>query len=51
MYAGINILLEDNNAYDAFVLANRAMFMQRVQIDMQRINPDVERFPENEEVA
>lgn len=51
MYAGINILLEDNNAYDAFVLANRAMFMQRVQMDMQRINPDVERFPENEEVA
>lgn len=51
MYAGIDILLFDDNAYSAFELANRAMFMQRIQIDMQRINPDVERFPNNEDVA
>lgn len=35
MYNGIHILAENENAYYAFLLANRAMFMQRIHIQMQ----------------
>lgn len=35
MYSGIETLENNEMAYDAFMLANRAMFMQRIHITMQ----------------
>lgn len=35
MYKGIEILKTDATAYTAFELANRAMFMQRIHLDIQ----------------
>lgn len=53
MYAGVNTLRTNNNAYNAFLLANRAMFMQRIHIvtqnEMSRKNAD--RYPGDEEIA
>lgn len=53
MYAGIETLRSNDYAYNAFVLANRAMFMQRLhiqkQVDMSRVN--VDRYPEDEETS
>ena len=53
MYAGINTLRENDNAYKAFLLANRAMFMQRIHIQKQgelaRDNAD--RYPDDEEIS
>ena len=52
MYAGIETLRTNDNAYSAFLLANRAMFMQRVHIqkqgDMAKENAD--RYPGDEEI-
>ena len=39
MRNGIRILEKDDMAWDAFQLANRAMFMQRVQLAIQREYP------------
>lgn len=53
MYAGIGTLRNNENAYAAFMLANRAMFMQRIHIamqgDMAKTNAD--RYPEDEEIS
>ena len=53
MYAGIDTLAKNDNAYKAFLLANRAMFMQRIHIamqgDMAKTNAD--RYPGDEEIA
>lgn len=53
MYAGIDTLCNNDNAYRAFLLANRAMFMQRIHItmqsDMARTNAD--RYPGDEEIS
>lgn len=53
MYAGIETLRSNDNAYNAFVLANRAMFMQRIHIqkqtDMSRINAD--RYPDDIDIS
>lgn len=53
MYAGIETLRRDDNAYSAFLLANRAMFMQRIHIqkqgDMSRENAD--RYPDDDEIS
>lgn len=53
MYAGINTLHGNDNAYRAFLLANRAMFMQRIHIamqsDMSKTNAD--RYPGDEEIS
>ncbi len=35
MYKGIQVLIENESAYNAFLLANRAMFMQRIHIQKQ----------------
>lgn len=51
MYEGIKVLEEDPIAYHAFVLANRAMFMQRVHLRMQARTSDVERYPGDEQIA
>ena len=53
MYAGIQTLRENETAFTAFLLANRAMFMQRVHIqkqgEMSRENAD--RYPGDEEIS
>ena len=53
MYAGVNTLRNNENAYHAFLLANRAMFMQRIHIakqaEMATVNAD--RNPGDEEIS
>lgn len=53
MYDGIETLRTNESAYRAFLLANRAMFMQRVHIqkqgDMSRENAD--RYPDDLEIS
>lgn len=53
MYAGIKTLKENETAYKAFLLANRAMFMQRVRIMMQSdmAKKSADRYPEDEEIS
>ena len=43
--AGIETLASNDHAWDAFQLANRAMFMQRVHIRLQEETSNVARFP------
>ena len=47
--SGVNELEKNENAWDSFQLANRAMFMQRVQIVLQGKYEDV--YPDNEELG
>ena len=53
MYEGLQTLRTQQDAYNAFLLANRAMFMQRIHIqaqsDMAAHIPD--RYPDDEEIA
>ncbi len=53
MYHGIETLRDNDNAYKAFLLANRAMFMQRIHIqkqgEMARVNAD--RYPEDSDIS
>ena len=53
MYSGIKTIQANEKAYTAFVLANRAMFMQRIHIqkqaEMSIVNAD--RYPEDEEIS
>ncbi len=53
MYAGITTLKENESAYKAFLLANRAMFMQRVHITMQSdmAKKSTDRYPGDEEIS
>lgn len=51
MYAGIRTLKNDDTAYSAFILANRAMFMQRVHLRMQSNTASKDRYPGDEEIA
>lgn len=54
MVAGIEVLRENNLAYEAFELANRAMFMQRVQLRMQgdrTCQTQEERWPNDKQTA
>lgn len=51
MYAGIETLKRNDNAYSAFLLANRAMFMQRVHLRMQSDTTNIDRYPEDEQIA
>ena len=45
MQTGIRILSENENAFDAFTLANRAMFMQRIHLDFQKSNRKEDCYP------
>ena len=51
MYSGIKTLESNDTAYSAFVLANRAMFMQRVHLRMQSATSNTDRYPDDEEIA
>jgi len=51
MYAGIETLKSHDIAYSAFMLANRAMFMQRVHIRMQSATANIDRYPHDEQIS
>jgi hypothetical protein len=51
MYEGIKMLESNERAYSAFMLANRAMFMQRVHLRMQSATVNKDRYPGDEEIA
>lgn len=51
MYSGIDILKENDTAYKAFMLANRAMFMQRVHLRIQAATVDADRYPDDDQIA
>ena len=53
MYTGIKTLKENETAYKAFLLANRAMFMQRVHITIQSdmAKKSADQYPEDEEIS
>lgn len=51
MYEGIQTLDTSDQAYSAFLLANRAMFMQRVHLGMQEKTSGKERYPGDEEIS
>ena len=51
MHSGIAILQSDNMAWDAFQLANRAMFMQRAHLRIQDKTSNVNRYPDDEELS
>lgn len=51
MYEGIEILKSHDVAYSAFMLANRAMFMQRVHLRMQSAMANTDRYPGDEQIS
>ena len=51
MYSGLTALANDDKAYSAFVLANRAMFMQRVHLRMQQQTSKIDRYPDDVQIA
>lgn len=51
MYSGIKTLRDNDIAYNAFMLANRAMFMQRIHLKMQAETADKDRYPDDMQIA
>lgn len=52
MYSGIETLRKNENAYKAFMLANRAMFMQRVHVKMQSdVSKSKNCYPDDEQLS
>lgn len=53
MYEGIKTLDQNEYAYNAFLLANRAMFMQRIHIrkQMEMAKTEADRYPEDKEIS
>lgn len=50
MSEGLEKLKEDDLIWDAFTLANRAMFMQRVHLQLQKETADHDRYPYDDEL-
>ncbi len=51
MEAGLKTLQTDDRAWTAFELANRAMFMQRIHLKLQKMTSLVDRYPGDEELS
>lgn len=53
MYSGIETLKSNDNAYAAFTLANRAMFMQRIHIQKQNsmTKENADRYPGDSQIT
>ena len=51
MSRGITILMDNDDAWAAFQLANRAMFMQRVHLLLQAKTASKDRYPGDDELG
>lgn len=51
MTKGIENLEKDDLQWQAFELANRAMFMQRVHLELQKKTANIDRFPDDEDLS
>ena len=51
MRRGIDILKKNKKAWQAFQLANRAMFMQRAHLKLQAETSNINRYPDDEELS
>lgn len=51
MHEGIDLLKTNESAWNAFQLANRAMFMQRAHLKLQEKTSDINRYPYDEQLA
>ncbi len=51
MQEGIKVLETNENAWIAFLLANRAMFMQRAHLKLQAVTSDINRYPYDEQLT
>ena len=51
MRKGIQILRDDKKVWQAFQLANRAMFMQRSHLKLQGETSNMNRYPDDEELS
>lgn len=51
MHEGLELLKSCDAAWNAFQLANRAMFMQRAHLKLQEKTSDVNRYPYDEELT
>ncbi|MBR0418292.1 MAG: DEAD/DEAH box helicase [Erysipelotrichaceae bacterium] len=51
MKKGLEILKNNDLAWQAFQLANRAMFMQRAHLKIQKNTSNVNRYPDDEELT
>ena len=51
MMDGLHVLEFDEQAWSAFLLANRAMFMQRIHLKIQEQTANIDRYPGDEELS
>lgn len=51
MRKGLEILKTNPNAWNAFQLANRAMYMQRAHLKLQTETSNISRYPDDEELS
>ncbi|SEA76661.1 Helicase conserved C-terminal domain-containing protein [Oribacterium sp. KHPX15] len=51
MRKGIDILRNNKKSWQAFQLANRAMFMQRAHLKLQSVTSNINRYPDDEELS
>ncbi len=51
IYDGIDLLENNPLAWDAFLLANRAMFMQREQLQLQKATSNIDRYKNDAELS
>jgi hypothetical protein len=51
VYVGIGALENNENAWNAFLLADRAMYMQREQLRLQARTANVDRYPDDGELS
>ncbi len=51
MEEGLHTLSQNYAAWDAFALANRAMFMQRIHLKLQEKTSSTDRYPDDEELS
>lgn len=51
MKCGLQVLEDNELAWQAFLLANRAMFMQRVHLTLQEQTSNIDRYPDDAELS
>ena len=51
MLEGLHVLERNDMAWSAFLLANRAMFMQRIHLKLQEQTSNIDRYPGDKELS